>query len=127
MPSSLASCVLETGAIGVFPSSGAKTCEELGLADLPASYAAESKRFAALRDAIVDELGEPASGSSLGSPKCVGERDARTIVRRELDARGYSDWGIEVALKYTAERPCTDVAFDGERKVVELNSVWTTS
>jgi hypothetical protein len=124
VPSKLAACVLETGAIGVFPSSGAATCEELGLADLPASYAVERKRFASLRDAIVAELGEPASGSSLGSPKCVGEAEARAVVRRELDAHGYGDWGMEVSAAYTAERPCTEVSFDGGRKVVELIPIW---
>jgi hypothetical protein len=125
VPSSLAACVLESGAIGVFPSSGVSTCENLGLADLPASYAAEGKRFARLRDAIVAELGEPASGSSLGSSKCVGEHDARAIVRRELDAHGYSDWEIEVGAEgFTAERPCAEVSFDGGRKVVVLVPVW---
>ena len=124
LPNKLAACVLETGAIGVFPSSGAATCEELGLADLPASYAVERQRFAALRNAIVAKLGEPASGSSLGSAKCVGEADARAVVRRELDAHGYGDWGMEVSAVYTAERPCTEVSFDGRRKVVELIPVW---
>lgn len=124
VPRNLAACVLETGAIGVFPSSGASTCETLGLADLPASYAVEGKRFAALRDAIVEQLGEPASGSSRGSSKCVGEDKARALIRRELDTHGYGEWGIVVTADYTAERPCTEVYFDGEKKVVELIPVW---
>jgi hypothetical protein len=124
-PESLAACVLDTGPIGVFPSTGPDTCEQLGLADLPASYAVEGKRFAGLRDAIVAELGEPASGSSIGSSKCVGEEQARAVVRRELDARGYADWEIEVGADgFTAERPCAEVAFDGERKVVIVIPVW---
>lgn len=117
----LASCVLDTGAIGVFPSSGAATCETLGLADLPTSYAVEGKRFAALRDAIVSQLGEPMSGSSRGGPQCVGEEDARAIVRRELDAHGYADWDVKVAGEgFTAEQPCADVAFDGAGKTIVL-------
>ena len=123
-PTSLAACVLESGAIGVFPSAGASTCETLGLADLPASYAVEGKRFAALRDAIVEQLGEPASGSSRGSSKCVAEHEARALIRRELDTHGYGEWGIEVAAPYTAERPCTEVYFDGGKEVVELIPVW---
>jgi hypothetical protein len=120
-PDELASCVLDSGAIGVFPKSGAKTCETLGLADLPASYAADAKRFAALRDAIVSKLGEPASGSSRGGPQCVGEEAAVAIVRRELDAHGYSDWDVMVAGEaFSAERPCADVAFDGAGKTVVL-------
>jgi hypothetical protein len=124
VPDKLASCVLDTGAIGVFPSSGAGTCEKLGLADLPASYAAEGKRFAALRDAIVAELGEPASGSTRGGPECVGEDEARAIVRRELDAHGYADWTVEVAGEpFSTGRPCADVSFDGAGKTVLLVAV----
>jgi hypothetical protein len=124
VPSKLAACVLETGAIGVFPRSGAGTCENLGLADLPASYAAEGKRFAALRDAIVAKLGEPASGSTLGGPQCVGEGEARAVVRRELDAHGYGDWDVKVAGEpFSANLPCADVSFDGAGKVVLLIAV----
>jgi hypothetical protein len=123
-PESLAACVLETGAIGVFPSSGEDACEQLGLADLPPTYAVEGMRFAELRDAIVDHLGEPASGSSLGDQKCVGEDEARALVRRELDAHGYGDWGIELSQDFTAERPCAEASFDGEKKTVVLIPVW---
>jgi hypothetical protein len=126
-PESLAACVLDTGVIGVFPSSGEDACKQLGLADLPPTYAAEGRRFAKLRDAIVDYLGEPASGSSLGDRrlKCVGEEEARALVRRELDAHGYDDWGIEVSGDgFTAERPCAEASFDGDRKTVVLIPVW---
>jgi RNA polymerase sigma factor (sigma-70 family) len=81
--------------LGVFPTSGTDTCAELGLAELPGSYTADVRRFAKLRDAIVAHLGKPASGTSRGSPNCVGEQAARAIVRRELDAHGYADWRIE--------------------------------
>lgn len=124
-PERLTACVLEGGAIGVFPSSGADTCAQLGLATLSASYAAEGKRFAALRKAIVAQLGAPASGSSRGSPKCIHEAEARKLVRRELDAHGYSDWQIETAgAGFTAERPCAEAAFEGKRKAVILVPVW---
>jgi hypothetical protein len=121
VPTKLAACVLETGAIGVFPSSDAGTCEKLGLADLPTSYAAEGKRFAALRDAIVAQVGEPASGSSRGGPECVGVEQARAIVRSELDVHGYGDWTVEVAGgAFTPARPCADVSFDAAGKQVFL-------
>jgi hypothetical protein len=120
-PDKLASCVLDSGAIGVFPKSGANTCEDLGLAALPASYAVEGKRFATLRDAIVAQVGEPASGSTRGGPQCVGEDEARAIVRRELDSHGYGDWDVKVAGEgFSAERPCADVAFDSAGKTVLL-------
>jgi hypothetical protein len=121
VPKQLEACVLQTGAIGVFPSSGADTCGELGLAPLPASYAVEAKRFAALRDAIVSQLGEPASGSSKRGPQCVGEEAARTLVRQELDAHSFNDWQIEVAGgSFSAERPCAEPSFDTGDKVILL-------
>ncbi len=125
-PERLTACVLESGAVGVFPSTtGVSTCAGLGLAAVPASYARERKRFAALRSAILAELGEPASGSSRGSSKCLPEQAARVIVRRELDAHGYKQWDIEVAGDgFTAERPCAEVAFDGKRRTVTLIPVW---
>jgi hypothetical protein len=124
VPRNLAACVLETGAIGVFPSSDASTCETLGLADLPASYAVEGKRFAALRDAIVSRLGEPASGSTRGGPQCVGGDEARAVVRHELDAHGYGDWDVKVAGEpFSTKRPCADVSFDGGEKVILLVAV----
>jgi hypothetical protein len=127
-PESLAACVLTTGPVGVFPSSGEDTCERLGLADLPPTYAAEQKRFAELRDAIEDHLGEPGTSIRERGPQCVGEEEARTLIRRELNAHGYDDWGIE-ALEvdgdgFTAERPCTEASFDGETKTVWLVPVW---
>jgi len=120
-PESLAACVLETGGIGVFPSSGEDTCEQLGLADFPPGYAEEAERFAALRDAIAAELGA-SYGSSERAPKCLREEEARALVRHELAARGYEDWSIEVIGGGFAESPCAGVGlgFDGERKVVLL-------
>jgi len=120
-PESLAACVLERGAIGVFPSSDKDTCEQLGLADLPSTYAAEVERFAPLRDAIAAELGA-SYGSTERDPRCLREAEARTLVRRELAARGYENWSIEVIGNGFTESPCAAVGlgFDGERKVVFL-------
>ena len=120
-PKSLAACVLETGAVGVFPSSGKDTCEQLGLADLPPTYAAEAERFAALRDAIAAELGA-SYGSTDRVPKCLREEEARGLVRHELAARGYEDWSIEVIGGGFTDSPCAamGLGFDGERKVVLL-------
>jgi hypothetical protein len=116
----LTACVLPTGAVGVFPGTVSTTCSELGLAELPASYAAEKTGFAGLRAAIVAKLGEPPSGSSRGGPQCVGEDDARLFVSRELEVWGYSDWEIEVVGDFTATRPCADVSFDTGGKTVIL-------
>ena len=118
-PNTLAACVLDSGAIGVFPSSGGGTCEQLGLADLPPTYTAELKQFAELREAIVAHVGEPGTGSSRSTLTCISEADARALIRRELDSHGYGDWAIEGPGDAT-ERACLQVAFDGEHQVVLL-------
>jgi hypothetical protein len=121
VPERLAACVLETGPIGVFPSTDDRTCERLGLADLSAAALRESTRFVRLRDAIFAQIGVPPSGSSRGSSRCVGAERARAIVREELDAHGYSDWKVEIAGEaFTSERPCAVVSFDGGNKTVLL-------
>lgn len=121
VPQRLVACVLQTGAIGVFPRTRPNTCGALGLAPLPASYAAEGKRFAALQSAIVARLGEPASGSSRRGPQCVGKADALAFVRRQLDARGYRDWEITIAGgTFTSQRPCAEPSFDKGAKAVYL-------
>ena len=119
-PADLAACVLESGAVGVFPSSGRETCPALGLARLPASYERDARRFGGLRDALVAKLGAAGTGSTLPSGPCVGEGEAQAIVRRELDARGFDGWSVESTAAFTDERPCADLAFDGQRRVVLL-------
>ena len=120
-PDRLEACVLESGAVGVFPSSGTGACTRLGLAPLPASYREKAQRVADLRDAIVRHVGEPATGSSLGDGKCIGEKAARALVRRELDARGYTSWRIDVSGGgFTDKRPCAEATIEVVRKVVTL-------
>jgi hypothetical protein len=118
-PERLEACVLQTGAIGVFP--GVGICGRLGLAPVPPGFASEAKRFAALREAIVSRLGEPASGKSKRGPQCVGEGAARALVRKLLDAHGYGDWHIVTAGgQFSAEQPCAEPSFDSGEKVVVL-------
>lgn len=123
VPAKLAACVLSTGPVGVFPSVDDQTCERLGLADLSASGAAEGRRFVRMRNAVYAQIGTPASGSSRGSSHCVGEQRAHVIVRRILDAHGYSDWQVRtVGGAFSRERPCADVSFDGGGKEALLTS-----
>ncbi|HKD32782.1 MAG TPA: hypothetical protein VKB73_04850 [Gaiellaceae bacterium] len=117
VPKHLEACVLQTGAIGVFPG----TCSSLGLAPLPASYRAQAMRFASLQNAIVAGLGTLASGSSKRGRQCVGRTPAERFVRRILDARGYGDWQIKVAGgAFTATAPCAEPSFDTGGKSVYL-------
>ncbi|HEY7149839.1 MAG TPA: hypothetical protein VH420_10385 [Gaiellaceae bacterium] len=122
-PRRFAACVLSTGPIGVFPSTGSGTCAALGLADVSSRALAEARRFAALREAIFAKVGAPPSGLSRGSSLCLSEQSARRIVRQELDGRGYSDWTITTGGEpFSPERPCADVSFDGQEKAVVLLS-----
>ena len=118
VPRHLEACVLQTGAIGVFPG----TCSSLGLAPLPASYRAQAKRFTSLQNVIVARLGTPASGSSTRGPQCLGRAAAERFVRRALDARGYADWHVKVSAgSFGASRPCAEPSFDtGARTVLLL-------
>lgn len=121
VPARLAACVLSTGPIGVFPSIDDRTCERMGLADLSPRGAAEGRRFVRMRNAVYARIGTPPSGSSRGSSHCVGEQSARAIVRRVLDAHGYSDWKIAtVGEAFSADRPCADISFDGGSKTALL-------
>jgi hypothetical protein len=121
-PRRLEACVLQSGAVGVFPRADAgDTCGSLGLARLPATYAAQAKQFAALRDAIVTRLGEPASGSAERGTQCVPKEAATAYVRQELNTRGYADWQIKVAGgQFSAARPCAEPSFDTGAKTVYL-------
>ena len=104
----LQACVLETGAVGVFPGSGAEVCNRLGIAALGPGYEAKAARFAALRDDIV-----------AGLQRCVGEEGARAVVRGELNAHGFAGWRFELVAPFTAERPCAELGgLDVERKRV---------
>ena len=111
----LTACVLESGAVGVFPG-GRDTCARLELPALAQGYKAEAARFAALRDALIANI----SGS-----RCVGQAEAERIVRRELEARGFGDWRIETGPGiagegFSDERPCASLAFEGDSKTVIL-------
>ncbi len=118
----LVACVLATGAVGVFPASGAGACERIGLADLPAAYAGQARRFAAVRAALADTLGVPGSGRSVGrAGTCLGRERTVLLVRRELDAHGLVDWAIEVARDGFGDGRCVvQLSFDGKRKVAVL-------
>src|SRR5207244_12768834 len=97
VPKQLVACVLQTGAIGVFPRAGRDTCGGLGIAPLPPSYAAEARRFAGLQDAIVKRLGVPSSGSSKRGPQCVGQTAAIAFVRHVLEPPRFPDWDLQSA------------------------------
>ena len=85
-PEDLAACVLEDGAAGVFPRTGPRTCQRLGLAKLDPDYAKRSKRFAELRDALRAAV----------DFKCLGEQEARVAATQVLARLGFAGWQVEV-------------------------------
>jgi hypothetical protein len=111
-PPPLIACAIGGGAVGVFPG-GQGTCQELGLSDLPSGYRAVAERFVALRRDLVQRFNDAPGG-------CFSEADARAVVQRQLDARGFSGWTIEAARPFSQEEPCAMLGFDTPRKAVLL-------
>jgi hypothetical protein len=109
-PESLAACVLETGPVGVFPSSGEDTCERLGLADVPPTYTAQSQRSAELRDALRAAV----------DFKCLPEEEARAAATQVLARLEFAGWQVEVDAGDGAARPRAVTTIDHERKTVVL-------
>jgi hypothetical protein len=134
--STLRPCVLESGAVGVFPqASGRDVCLDLGLASVsapgggrassslpsiePDDPAMAAARFTAFRDAVLPRF--------VGQG-CVGARPAEMIVREELARAGLEGWSVvsgvgEDGLGFSAERPCASLNFKPEVRTVELAPV----
>jgi hypothetical protein len=110
-PPDLQACVLDTGAVGVFPTAaGSQVCDDLGLA-LPASDSPEQNQAVIeLRDELVDAF----------LAECLGVEEARVRVEEALVRRGLDDWQVIVTQAFTEERPCPSLAFDVPAQTVEL-------
>lgn len=110
-PERLTACVLESGAVGVFPAVGPETCNSLGLAKLAGGFAVDAGRVADLSGAVTARL----------AIDCVGEDEAQELVKAELAARGFGAWRVEVAGDgYTAARPCTQFGTDASGRLALL-------
>lgn len=129
----LVECVLESGAIGVFPAGGGQDpCRRLNLPPLPASPPTTvapvlpsvpeaggsstlpldpTARFAIFQEAVV--------GRFLAS-SCVDPDQGRAIVREELARAGMADWTVRDAAAFTAGRPCATLGFDSPARQVLL-------
>ena len=111
-PPPLTACVLNGGALGVFPSLlEADTCTVLGLAH-PATA-----RLSGLNRAVLDVQAALAK-RFLGA--CVSRNEAVALARAELSRHGLSDWRIDVPLPFTSTEPCASVAFDLEHRTLRL-------
>ncbi|HEV2809909.1 MAG TPA: hypothetical protein VGV93_05875 [Acidimicrobiales bacterium] len=113
----LVACVLESGAVGVFPGTGDQTCNRLGLATLVDEYPSDANRdVLVLREALVDRFKEE---------PCLERDAAHRVVQEELDDLGLSDWRIEdgagiAGEGFSSARPCAGLAFDAPAKTVTL-------
>jgi|FLYL01.1.fsa_nt_gi hypothetical protein len=107
----LQACVLESGAVGVFPTaSGSQVCTDLGLA-VPASDSnGENQAVIGLRDELVDAFLE----------QCLDVDEARAKVEEALARHGLEGWQVTVTQTFTEERPCASLAFDVPAKTIEL-------
>ena len=119
-PPQLTACVLDTGAVAVMPG-GTGICEGLGISSLSREARERLTRLGDLNAALAAKLGEGSGSRQRGA--CVGEEDARRIVRAELDARGYSDWTIEVEVPFDVERRCASASLEPSDRVVNLISL----
>jgi hypothetical protein len=128
----LRACLLESGAVGVFPEApGEDVCLALGLsaapgedgvaprtpqpgAERPSSGdpAEEQQRFLAFRDAVVARFLDQG---------CLGAERATAVVRQELDRAGLEGWTVDVGGgAFTDGRPCASLSFRPEQRMVVL-------
>jgi hypothetical protein len=114
---SLTACVLDTGAVAVMPGP-AGVCEALGIASLSAEGRRRLAGLGELRAALAARFGD-GSGSKKRTA-CVGEHDARRIVREELHARRLTGWTIDVAVAFDADRRCASAALVPAEKTIRL-------
>jgi len=126
----LVECVLDSGVAGVFPTRpGEDVCARLNLpsvastvppatspATAPGSTAADvNGRILAFREAAFPLFDGP----------CVGQAEATTLVRRELDRAGLADWtvrtgGGQAGEGFSAARPCASLSVRPETREVLL-------
>ena len=121
----LAECVLDSGVAGVFPStSGQDVCSVLKLPPVVTTTTVPGALPGADPNAGVRAFREAVAGPFLDSP-CVEAPAAFSIVRRELDRAGLTDWTIRSAEGltsdgFTAQRPCVTLSLRPENNEVVL-------
>jgi hypothetical protein len=109
----LAACVLDTGAIGVFPDTlGSGTCSNLGLtpASGPGTEGEENLVILQVQEALADQF----------LSRCVGREDAVAIVEQDLTSHGLNSWRVAAETPFTEQEPCASVAFDVPHQTITL-------
>jgi hypothetical protein len=108
---SLVGCVLDTGAVAVFPAQGSDVCADLGLSP----YAGENARG---DDAAIVELQENVSERFLSS--CVGQEQAIHIAEQAVVASGLHGWRVAHSTAFTPTQPCASAYVDVANKTITL-------
>ncbi|MDQ4067993.1 MAG: hypothetical protein M3203_00705 [Actinomycetota bacterium] len=110
-PPPLAECVLATGVVGVFPTTGTQdVCRQIGVeAEVtttapPPTLADVNERFRAFREAVLPRF--------VDSP-CMEPGPAAEVVRRELDRAGLGEWRVRTG-DFSPDRPCATLWFRPE-------------
>jgi len=109
----LAACVLDTGAIGVFPDTlDSGTCSTLGLtpASDPQTGGEENLVILQVQEALADQF----------LSRCVGQEEAVAIVEQELTSHGLNSWRVAAEMPFTEQEPCASVAFDVPHQTISL-------
>jgi hypothetical protein len=118
-PASFSACVLQSGAVGVFPSDATSdTCKSLGLASLDQTSSAQQalRKFADVKQSLVAAFARTA---------CLNYGNARASVRTALDRHGLSNWRIQEGEGahgegFSSQRPCAGLAFDAAHQTIIL-------
>lgn len=89
-PTAFGTCLLDSGAIAVFPATDEASCDKLGLATFSGQEAAAAE--AARAAAVVAEVQQEVNASD-----CLSSDDARQRVETTLAEHGFNDWRVTVA------------------------------
>lgn len=107
----LVACVLDSGAIGVFPETHDDLCQQLGLTRHEPGPDVTNEAAIDLRDALTEQFLDAG---------CLTEQQGRAIVLEEFRRRGLNDWTVTTAPPFTASRPCATLAIDVPTRTVTL-------
>jgi hypothetical protein len=110
---SLTSCVLNSGAVGVFPSiAGSDTCRALGLAHPVEGDTKSDENQVVLKveGALADRF----------LSACLTRPEAIELARSELSRNGLHDWKVVSNSPFTAQEPCASAAYDLDQRTITL-------
>jgi hypothetical protein len=115
----LSACVLDSGAVGVFPGAkGSDTCSALGLA--PADLGkgqGENDALVAVKTALSDAF----------ISRCVGRDEAVSMAKQELADHGLADWQVRADTPFSEDDPCASLAVDVPGRTILLVPVSDSS